>query len=68
MENLFKKIKVFSESHSRKVKHWFSYGQGNYCRSGLQKKCVIDEATSAYTQNEDRKTGSILVTTHSLQE
>jgi len=35
MGNLFNKIKVFSESHSRKVKHWFSYSQGDYCRSGL---------------------------------
>ena len=41
-QNLFTKIKVFSESHSRKVKNWFSYGQGYYCRSGLQKRCVLN--------------------------
>lgn len=32
------------------------------------KKCVLDEATSAYAQNEDSKTGSMLVTTCSLQK
>jgi len=32
------------------------------------KKYVLDEATSAYAQNEDSNTGSMLVTTCSVQE